>query len=67
MATTPLPSQGAHSGNRSIWLQHPRLLRVSMVEIDQYGYIAFCSLYLFVFPIVGREEGRKMENMVEDR
>ena len=30
---------GPHGGERSIWLHHP-CLRVPMVEIDQYGYIA---------------------------
>ena len=39
MATSPLPSQSPHGGERSIWLHHPCLLTVPMVGRDQYGYI----------------------------
>ena len=40
LATSPLPSPGPHGGERSIWLHQACLLRVPMVGIDQYGYIA---------------------------
>ena len=33
------PKKNRHS-ERSIWLHHPCLLKVPMVEIHQYGYIA---------------------------
>ena len=39
MATSPLPSQGSHGGEKSTWLHHPCLLRVPMVGRNQYGYI----------------------------
>ena len=39
MATSPLPSQGPHGGERSIWLHRPCRLSVPMVGRDQYGYI----------------------------
>ena len=38
MATSPLPSQGPHGGERAIWLHHPCLLGVPMVGREQYGY-----------------------------
>ena len=37
MATSPLPSQGPHSGEKSIWLHHPCLLGVPIVGRVQYG------------------------------
>ena len=40
MATSPLPSRDPHGRDRSMWGHHPSLLRVPMVGIDQYGYIA---------------------------
>ena len=35
MATSPLPSQGPHVGEKSIWLHHPCLLGVTMVGRNQ--------------------------------
>ena len=39
MATSPLPSQGPTSGEKSTWLHYPCLLGVPMVGRNQYGYI----------------------------
>ena len=44
MGTSPLPSQGPHSGERSICVHHPCLLRVPMVGKHQYGYITLAFL-----------------------
>ena len=37
MATSPLPSRGPQSGEKSIWLHHPCLLGVPIVGRVQYG------------------------------
>ena len=39
MATSPLPSWGPNSGERSIWRHHPCLPGVPIVGKDEYGYI----------------------------
>ena len=39
MATSPLPSRGPHSGEKSIWLHRPCLLGIPIVGRNQYGYI----------------------------
>ena len=39
MATSTLPSQGPHGGEKSIWLHLPYLLGVPMVGRNQNGYI----------------------------
>ena len=39
MAASALPSQGPHGDEELIWLHQPCLLRVLMVERNQYGYI----------------------------
>ena len=39
MATSPLPSQGPHGGEKSIWLHNTCRLKVPVVGRDQYGPI----------------------------
>ena len=39
MTTSPVPSRGGHSGEKSIWLHLACLLGVSIVGRSQYGYI----------------------------
>ena len=37
MATSPVPSQGPHTGEKSLWLHHPCLLGVPIAGRVQYG------------------------------
>ena len=53
MATSPLLSQGPHSGEGPTWLHHPCLLGVPMVGIDRYGYITPAFLGV---PMVGKDQ-----------